>query len=64
MSLHVTLPNDCFNFLIAETDSNHSLSLLIEEITVFFLLRYFLINALDRISVIAVGTHLMKCYRM
>lgn len=47
MSLHVTLPNDCFNFLIAETDSNQSLSLLIEEITVFFLLRYFLINALD-----------------
>lgn len=64
MSLHVTLPNDCFNFLIAETDSNHSLSLLIEAITVLFFLRYFLINALDSISVVAVGIHLMKCYKM
>lgn len=39
--------HDCFNFLIAETDLNHSLSLLIEAITVFFFLRYFLMNALD-----------------
>lgn len=41
MSLHVALPNDCFNFLIAETDSNHSLSLLIEAITVFFFPKVF-----------------------
>lgn len=42
--------NDCFNFSIAETNDNHSLSLVIEAITGLFFLRYIGINNALRLN--------------